>query len=617
MILQEILFDSGEYENLCFRVKGKAVKKKNKIIVYKNSEIKTDTYYNSFSVGKWVKYCNIYGIKLAVLFEGKAGIKIIHTKPGDNSLKPVHKVIFSREVCSDGKKETVMDLPSMQDGSICFSMESLSDEIVFYGARYMADCGENVVRLALNICTYKREKELFRNLELIRRSFLENPGSQLYGRLKVFIIDNGNTLNIKKMSSEDICVVHNPNLGGAGGFSRGLLEILKVREKEGITNVIFMDDDVVFEPEAVLRTYRLLCGLKEEYNRAFIAGAMLLADLKYVQYENGAIWNGGKWEPVNRGLDLRKYRNVVYNECEKEREYAAWWYCCIPADIISENNLAMPLFIHRDDIEYSLRNTAFIITMNGIAVGHAAMEQKVSSVNTYYDVRNTLIVNSRYGTDTGTSRIKKELFRLMLDELLRYRYRNVKMLYCAVADYCKGPDWLMDLDAAEYHQKLRRAGYRLEDVSAVVNKTVPAYPDENVRITDFFVGKRTGRTPGKMVKVLFHALTLNGWFLPPKEKGAFTMNVSPSKLYRRKEAILYDDKRMLGIPVRRDVRQIAVTMALYVRVCLILDKQYHAARAGYRKMWEELHGNKYWGKFPGYSRGTENPESEGTEKCTY
>ena len=50
-------------------------------------------------------------------------------------------------------------------------------------------------------------------------------------------------------------IVTNPNLGGAGGFARGLWEH---RRRGQATHVLFMDDDVAFEPEVIARTVAFL-----------------------------------------------------------------------------------------------------------------------------------------------------------------------------------------------------------------------------------------------------------------------------------------------------------------------------------------------------------------------
>lgn len=53
-----------------------------------------------------------------------------------------------------------------------------------------------------------------------------------------------------------------------------------------------MDDDVIIEPDALIRTYALLSLLKEEYKDSAIAGAMFRLDLRYVQHEADVIWDG-------------------------------------------------------------------------------------------------------------------------------------------------------------------------------------------------------------------------------------------------------------------------------------------------------------------------------------
>ena len=41
-----------------------------------------------------------------------------------------------------------------------------------------------------------------------------------------------------------------PNLGGSGGFTRGIYEISRTGQR---ANVILMDDDILCEPESLLR----------------------------------------------------------------------------------------------------------------------------------------------------------------------------------------------------------------------------------------------------------------------------------------------------------------------------------------------------------------------------
>ena len=67
----------------------------------------------------------------------------------------------------------------------------------------------------------------------------------------------------------------NKNAGGAGGFTRTIIETKKQEEENGLTHILLMDDDVVMQPESIYRTYKILTLLKEEYKDAFIGGECL------------------------------------------------------------------------------------------------------------------------------------------------------------------------------------------------------------------------------------------------------------------------------------------------------------------------------------------------------
>lgn len=595
MILQEILANKNDEYGLYFRILGVSFKNENELVLVQNTILNTDTYYNSFSIEKWKQYCNVNKIKLFITIQGDARISIIHSIIDENKqLK--NSIILSKIISIPAKHEIEIELPDVLSGVVYFRIECLSKNVYFYGAKYVTDSVEREINIALNICTFRREHLLLRNIELIKKQFIQKKDSPLYGHLKIFIIDNGRTLNADSFVTKDVYLFHNANVGGAGGFSRGLLEISKRKEIEQITNVIFMDDDIEVLPEALLRTYRMLKILKPKYEHAFLAGAILRQDYKYIQFENAAQWNGGKVLSLNQGLDLRAYKNVVYNEIEKACEYAAWCYCCIPIKILTPENLAIPVFIHMDDIEYSLRNTDKIITLNGISVIHPVSGQRIESANIYYDFRNMMILDAKYCPTYKKTKIKKELLNRMFNLYIRYRYKDIKLLYQAVDDFCKGPDWLMRLDAVTYHIKIKKEGYRFEDVSKIVGQKIPFYDQYDSPIIDYFGNKKRRWTINKIIKLIIIIFTINGIYLPPKGKKAFGMNVSPARFFRHPEIVLYDKNSMQGITLRKDVKKFFSFIKYYIKACGIINKKYNFIQKEYEQSWNKLHGQNYWKK---------------------
>lgn len=594
MILQSLCRSAELDKNIYFNTQGRIEVSLDKFLMYKGARISTDTYFNSCTVGKWGAYCDIDKIALQVEYSGNVRIEVVHAHLVEG--KCIFENLFVEKFFSPTRAKAIFQLPK-KNGVVYFTVEALADNAVLYDACYTCEASkEHDITIALNICTYRRETFLLRNLELLKNNILNNEQSPLYGHLKVFITDNGNTLPLDDIQDSNVHVCYNPNVGGAGGFTRGLIEIDKRRYQEGITHVIFMDDDVEILPESIERTYNLLCLLKEEYQRAFISGAMLRLDMKYVQHENGALWNGGKCKFVNRGMDLRNFESVVRNEEQQERDYAAWWYCCMPISVISRNNLPIPIFIHEDDVEYSLRNAQTIITMNGIAVWHPVAEHIRISTNEYYNLRNLLIVNSRYCNEYGRKQVCKKVLTNMLMALLRYRYKDMHLIYRAVKDFCKGPDWLLQIDAVSYHQEIVQAGYQMQNMSAdiVIDKITNSTNAELVSVKELVM---RARQEGWLCKLIRQCLSLNGWLLPARsEKRSFYMSVHPFDMYRIGQAVLYDDASGKGIEVKRSFRQIFIFIALYVKALYLLLMKYNKSKKLYRERFQELCSEDYWNK---------------------
>lgn len=324
MILQNIIFPSTDTctdEPMYFRREGnvKYAWSDDKIVIGKNSFIIFDTYFNGFSAEKWFKYTQISNVKLCLLLQGNVRATLMRKEKNIDGIAT--EFIEEQGFYSEEPAEFNIYFNTSQiSGMYCFQLMGLKGKSYFFGGYYMADiCNENInyVKLGIDICTYKRERFIEHNLKKIKEKFLQNPKSYMYDRLEIFISDNAKTLNIEKLCSEKIHIFKNKNVGGAGGFTRGLIEIKKVQEEKKITHVLVMDDDVSIEPESIFRTCTILSCLKEEYTDAFIGGAMLSLDQKYRQTESGAIWNGGEIISLKNGLDLRDLDACLYNELEE------------------------------------------------------------------------------------------------------------------------------------------------------------------------------------------------------------------------------------------------------------------------------------------------------------
>lgn len=600
MILQKIYLTENT-DGLYSHSSGTVHYKKDCCVIFeKGAGWSTDAYLNAFSIGKWCTYCDLGKITLHLKLKGSFIVQVVYSYI-NRDRKLCQTQIAGGRVDADGSRLVQYKIPLRRQGIVHFSLKALADGAACRGAFYEGETGAaREITLALNICTYRREASLLCNLDLLHKAFLENKTSPLYGHLQVFVTDNGSTLPIEKLQDDNVHLCHNPNVGGAGGFARGLIEIGKVKRQKNITHVIFMDDDVELLPEGIIRTYTVLRCLREQYRQAFIAGAMLRLEERYIQHENGALWNAGKCHFAGRGADLRRFSNVVLNETGQARDYAAWWYCCVPAENLRRDNLPLPVFIHGDDVEYSLRNAKGILTMNGICVWHPAAANKRVSSNEYYNLRNMLIVNAKYCPSYGKKQLAKTMAVRLLMALLRYRYRDMHLICQALADFCHGPEWLVRTDAPAYHQKIVEAGYRMTDVSEKLKhcKRIKCNNlSERNSVKEIFKWAAGHKMLGGL---LWRIFSLNGWILPPaKETRAVLMGVHPVDLYRAGRIVLYDDGSMQGIEAVRCFGQIFVCLTLYIKSLWLICTRYDRSRADYQAEWASLLDLEYWRRLYG------------------
>ena len=204
------------------------------------------------------------------------------------------------------------------------------------------------ILLALNVCTYHRRDYIEKNIKkLLSSDFFVDDGSVYYGKLHIFVVDNGSELH--GCDNERVHVFHNRNTGGSGGFQRGIEEIRKY--PCNFSHVIFMDDDVEFKLETFYILVDFLMSVDEKYIENPVAGRMICLDKPDIQYTAAEKWNGGNIEHIEfmRNIADGSYKagSVVY---DSGAEYGGWWFCCFPMSFAANNDV-LPFFIHCDDVE--------------------------------------------------------------------------------------------------------------------------------------------------------------------------------------------------------------------------------------------------------------------------
>lgn len=461
-----------------------------------------NTYINSLSLSKWTKYttANEFFLKLSVKGQFELEViqnyltyndKNIQEKGIESVFEELHQSdvddVFARNVMNfqsgnsritnsitrynfNFDKVTELILPvttNIKNAMVGFTV--IGNAEIHDAGWYTSVSKTNPVDIVINTTTFQKEKYILKNLSNIKEKIIdfENKATGLNqlgeGHLFINVVDNGRTLDAEHINNEFIRVYGNPNVGGAGGFSRGMIETLNLQKNGEYhpTHVIFMDDDIEVLPESFKRVFALLSLIKEEYKDYFIEGGMLDTDSGVKQHEDTGFISKNKdiaYLAVKDGYNLIELKDVLRNNLEYpvDNEYGAWWYCTVPMKYIHENSMSLPIFYRGDDIEFSTRNNAKFITLNGIAVWHMPFYAKKSkSLENYLVPRNSFI-DQAVNDFWKDAKILEKYLELYKKEIRMFNYNAADQVLDALDDYLKGPKYIASLKGIEPVLKERK-----------------------------------------------------------------------------------------------------------------------------------------------------------------
>lgn len=427
--LQEIIIPNDNREKTMF-YRGKTLLKSGDTLSF-------DTYFNSFSYTKYRDFTKAESVDFSCKFSGKARIALCFFDGAEH--------IIAEAEAEDFYKLHV-DFSQLPETGFLYPKIFALTDCGFIEGCYYSDCGSSEIKVGIAMCTYKREKYVLKNIEQFRSrriSFID----------RVFVIDNGKTLDSGALSDDYIKILPNKNSGGSGGFTRGIIEAFD----EQCSHVILMDDDVEFYTETLERITVFMSILKNEHKDSCFSAAMLLLSEKepYIQWEMGGNWAGRNIESLKHNADVRQKSVLLDNLDNNVVKYGAWWCFCMPLSF-TVKGLPLPFFIKLDDVEYGLRNCAdkTVITMNGAAVFHESFENKMNFFMDYYTVRNELVVSALHGE---TSRSAVMIFLSSLGKnMIFYRYENIPLVCKAVNDFLGGVDFFLANDEERLNDELHR-----------------------------------------------------------------------------------------------------------------------------------------------------------------
>lgn len=584
--------------------------------------LKFDGYFNLFYIEKWNTYTDFDSLELHLSLRDCDAVRLMHDETVLLEMN-LENTGDAERTGYPGKTEEVQEMvlqvpvSEYQKGVFWFAVKARSQDSCRppeVSGWYEGESARTwPVRIVAVVCTYKRESYVLRNLKQIT-AFLAKPENQAL-RLCYWLVDNGRTLTehaeireLAKSYPDVIRIIPNSNTGGAGGFTRGMMEAIREKEALGLTHVLLMDDDAVFDPELFVRAYGFLRGRKERWKNIALGGSLWREDVPYIQQASGEWF--GNFAVQNDFLlaDLRKKETcTALYMCEsahKHPVYSGWWCSCISLDVATRDNLPIPLFLHHDDIEYGIRNRdQGIVFLNGIGVWHKGFEQTFPGVNVYYDVRNTLITVAL--TEPERSRIDslKWIWKRITALAIEFRYSEMKLAYQAFYDFCRGPEWLYQVHAEKLNQWLREQiqfGGEEELKNRLSESEYKEAMQQIKQYQDTFGIDYVKRyySPERRKAGFLQLVTFNGWFLPSRRGIAVLSPMeSPFQAFRRSRIVLFEPFTGKMRVAEKNGKELFSAVRLYVSAGMLAAFKLKTASRQYREKRAEITHYDAWKKY--------------------
>ena len=541
--------------------------------------VRFDSYFNALNIGKWHATCQPKGLYLGLKGRGRVLVKVFHAIPDRSwallcdapyTLSPANEILID---LSQYAKTAVT-------GMIYFELHAISQGVQLLGARYAVPGRINpAVKLCLSITTFKREAEVENTARRMAAYF---KTCDFADQMHLNIVDNGNSANI--VESDKITRIPNANLGGAGGFTRGLIE----GDKAGFSHVLFMDDDASIPMEALHRAYAFLTLSKDP--KAAVSGAMISNSDKWRMWENGAIFDRN-CRPQFNGVDLRNWTDVMNMEFKSAsyrspKMYGGWWFFAFPVKEVT--HYPFPFFVRGDDINFSLANDFHITTLNGVVSFAEDFSDKESPMTLYLDLRNHFVQHLTLDKmEIGPLNIAKIGIGFFLRNIAKFQYETVDALLMAWNDVLKGPEFFVENADAVAQRAAIKALYKVESWKPVAEMNLTErrrYWAGHGRLYNFFRWALNGHF------LPFYSLWGNRIVLQPRDRNNFApvwgasqityLNSTREKAYTVKQAKL----RFFA----QAFRLVWLTARLYFG--------YGALRAKYRKGYAEITVPGFWQK---------------------
>lgn len=543
----------------------------------KGASLSFDTYFNGFALDQ---FDVPLGTKLRITVVG-TGRAIVYVHLAQ--LSRSDETLLTRKVDLSLGEPVSLEVPIPDiTGLLYLKFEVLTDvEIKEIDYELCAPVKQEATIVAV-ITTFKRNDAVQATARRLGAYFKQNP--DLENKFRLLIVDNGGETD--SVPIEGARVIKNPNYGGAGGFSRGLLEVV---DRNLGTHCLFMDDDASFFPEAMRRTLAVL-SLSENEKLA-VGGAMITTNERWRLWENAAVFRGG-CRPIDNGLDLRDRSDVLHLAQAPQQplpnKYAGWWYFCFP--VAQVRTWPFPFFVRGDDVNFCLANDFHIRTLLGVVSHQEDFFAKQTPLTVYLDMRSHfmhyLTINHLRQGVWSDIKLFYSFFRRFN---VNYHYESARSVLLAIEDIMKGGSfWVDSLDMSAKREEISR-----------YSKNEKLSHDIHYDPSTLFLDRQSPKKLGPMMSML-RDLTLNGHLLPRfalYTKGR-VLELSDrgraSETFLRPFILRYDFNMRKGYVVRRNRKEFFLNLFKFFRVAWKYMIYHRRLKEEYAAIYPALAAKEFW-----------------------
>jgi galactofuranosylgalactofuranosylrhamnosyl-N-acetylglucosaminyl-diphospho-decaprenol beta-1,5/1,6-galactofuranosyltransferase len=428
-------------------VRGAVVRERDRLVLDGHASATTNTYFGRFPAAYWQRWTSARTVTVTGSVSGSGEVRLVAS---DSEGRP--RTLAVRTVVEADEEPLRFEAPLdkfVDGGALWLEAETSTLRMTLERVRWTVPSVRPRRPTAVVICTYNRVDDCLATLATLAED--REVADDLAA---VYVVDQGtDTLDARpelarlREALPALRYVRQGNLGGAGGFTRGVYEA--IGESAGPVNLLLMDDDIRLEPDTVLR----LRALADRADEPVLVGAQMLNLLHPNRLHVGAetadlsILRAGK--PVGGALadaDVTEEEQHL----RVDAAYNAWWTCLIPSEVVEAVGYPLPVFFQWDDIEFGLRarDAGFpTVTLAGAGVWHADFAWKNwDDWSRYFSYRNSLITSALH-SDFDRRSIVGHLARQLLDALITMRYGLADLMLLAVEDFLRGPEVLGDAGA--------------------------------------------------------------------------------------------------------------------------------------------------------------------------